>query len=239
MLFRFGLVDFFSSLGLVSKIVLLTLVLFSVGSWTVILYKWRFFRALEAADQRFLKAFSRYEYPLEASRDVHLHKDSGVAAVYVEVAVCYQLDGNGGGSRLPIEGLGNGGEGLPTQRYVERVLAHAIQEQINKTESYLPFLATTGNITPFVGLLGTVLGIIDAFHQIGTQGSASIQAVAPGVAEALVATAGGLFAAIPAVIAYNYFLSRVRSMAFRMDRFAIELTNALEMRGIREGAGQP
>lgn len=239
MLFRSGLFDFLSSLGLVSKAVLLTLVLFSVGSWAVILYKWRFFRALEGADQRFLKAFSRYEYPLEASRDVHLHKDSSVATVYVEVAVCYQLDGNGRGSRSAVESLGAGGEGLPTQRYVERVLAHSIQEQINKTESYLPFLATTGNITPFVGLLGTVLGIIDAFHEIGVQGTASISAVAPGVAEALVATAAGLFTAIPAVIAYNYFLSRVRSMAFRMDRFAIELTNALEMRGIREGAGQP
>jgi biopolymer transport protein TolQ len=239
MLFRSGLLDLLSSLGLVSKIVLLILLLFSVGSWTVILYKWRFFRALEAADHRFLKAFSRCEYPLEASRDIHLHKDSSVAAAYGEVAVCYQLDGNGGGARLAVEGLGSGGEGLPTQRYVERILAHAIQEQITRTEAYLPFLATTGNITPFVGLLGTVLGIIDAFHQIGAQGSASIQAVAPGVAEALVATAAGLFTAIPAVIAYNYFLSRVRQMAFRMDRFAIELTNALEMRGIRESAGQP
>jgi len=239
MLFRSGLFDYLSSLGLVSKFVLLVLLLFSVGSWAVILYKWRFFHTLEASDERFLKAFSRYEYPLEASRDVHLHKDSGVAAVYVEVAVCYQLDGKAGGPRRPIEGLGNGGQDLPTQWYVERVLAHSIQEQITKTEAYLPFLATTGNITPFVGLLGTVLGIIDAFHQIGVQGTASISAVAPGVAEALVATAAGLFTAIPAVIAYNYFLSRVRQMAFRMDRFAIELTNALEMRGIREGAGRP
>lgn len=239
MLFRSGFFDFLSSLGLVSKIVLLTLVLFSIGSWAVILYKWRVFRALETADQRFLKAFSRYEYPLEASRDVHLHKDSALVAVYVEVARCYQLDGNGGDSRLAVESLGPGGDGLPTQRYVERVLAHSTQEQINKTESYLPFLATTGNITPFVGLLGTVLGIIDAFREIGVQGTASISAVAPGVAEALVATAAGLFTAIPAVIAYNYFLSRVRQMAFRMDRFAIELTNALEMRGLREDARQP
>ncbi len=239
MLFRSGFFDFLSSLGLVSKFVLLVLVLFSIGSWAVILYKWRFFRALETADQRFLKAFSRYEYPLEASRDVHLHKDSALVAVYVEVAVCYQLDGNEGSPRLAVENLGPGGEGLPTQRYVERVLAHAIQEQINKTESYLPFLATTGNITPFVGLLGTVLGIIDAFREIGVQGTASISAVAPGVAEALVATAAGLFTAIPAVIAYNYFLSRVRQMAFRLDRFAIELTNALEMRGIRESVGKP
>ena len=240
MLFRSGLFDLLSSLGLVSKFVLLILLVFSIGSWAVILYKWRFFRRIETADQRFLKAFSRFEYPLEASRDIHLHSDSGVAAVFTEVTACYSTTGDGGGgARLAIEGEGHGGAGLPTQHYVERVLAHAIQEQITKTEAYLPFLATTGNITPFIGLLGTVLGIIDAFHQIGAQGTASIAAVAPGVAEALVATAAGLFAAIPAVIAYNYFLSSARRMAFRMDRFAIELTNALEMRGIRESAGQP
>src|SRR6059036_774808 len=135
--------------------------------------------------------------------------------------------------------VGEGEAGLPTQRAVERVLAHAIQEQITRTETDLPFLATTGNITPFIGLLGTVLGIIDAFREIGVQGTASIAAVAPGVAEALVATAAGLFTAIPAVIAYNYFLTRVRRMAFQMDRFAIELTNALEMRGLQEDASRP
>ena len=240
MLFRLSLLDLLSSLGLVSKFVLLVLLVFSIGSWTVILYKWRFFRGLEAADKRFLDAFGRFEYPLEASRDIHRHSGSGVAAVFAEVTACYNSAGNGGGeARLAIERAGTSGVELPTQHYVERVLAHAIQEQITKTEAYLPFLATTGNITPFIGLLGTVLGIIDAFHQIGAQGTASIAAVAPGVAEALVATAAGLFTAIPAVIAYNYFLSRVRQMAFRMDRFAIELTNALEMRGIRESAGQP
>ncbi|TLY24685.1 MAG: hypothetical protein E6K64_06060 [Nitrospirae bacterium] len=114
-----------------------------------------------------------------------------------------------------------------------------MQEQITRTEAELPFLATTGNVTPFIGLLGTVLGIIDAFREIGVQGTASIAAVAPGVAEALVATAAGLFTAIPAVIAYNYFLTRVRRMAFQMDRFAIELTNALETRGIQEDARRP
>ena len=118
-------------------------------------------------------------------------------------------------------------------------MEHAVQDQISRMESYLSFLATTGNITPFIGLLGTVLGIIDAFREIGTQGTASIAAVAPGVAEALVATAAGLFTAIPAVIAYNYFLSRVRRQTFRLDRFVIDLTNTLEIRGSREGAGKP
>src|SRR2546427_6264146 len=170
MLFRSGLLELLSSLGLVSKIVLLILLIFSIGSWTVILYKWRFFRRQEAADLRFLKTYRRNESPLAASRDLHLHRDSSAAAVFAEVARCYQLGGNGNpGSRLAIEGVGEGEAGLPTQRAVERVLAHAIQEQISRTETDLPFLATTGNITPFIGLLGTVLGIIDAFREIGVQ----------------------------------------------------------------------
>jgi biopolymer transport protein TolQ len=106
---------------------------------------------------------------------------------------------------------------------MERVASHIAQGQIARLESFLPFLATTGNISPFVGLLGTVMGIIDSFREIGTQGTASISAVAPGVSEALVATAAGLFAAIPAVIAYNYFLTRIRRTAFNMDTVTVEL----------------
>ncbi len=113
------------------------------------------------------------------------------------------------------------------QHVVERAASHLAQSQLSRLESYLPFLATTGNITPFVGLLGTVMGIIDAFREIGTQGTASISAVAPGVAEALIATAAGLFTAIPAVIAYNYFLTRIRSTAFRLDSVTIELLSSL------------
>jgi biopolymer transport protein TolQ len=110
---------------------------------------------------------------------------------------------------------------------IERTASHIGQRQLSQLETYLPFLATTGNITPFVGLLGTVMGIIDAFREIGTQGTASISAVAPGVAEALVATAAGLFTAIPAVIAYNYFLTRSRSTAFRLDSVSIEVLSSL------------
>ena len=116
----------------------------------------------------------------------------------------------------------------PNRQYLEKVAQHIIQNQINRQEAYLPFLATTGNLTPFIGLLGTVLGIINAFGEIGTQGSANIAAVAPGVSEALVATAAGLFAAIPAVMAYNFFLSRIRKMSFRVEAFTIEFLNTLE-----------
>ena len=126
-----------------------------------------------------------------------------------------------------VEGRDGSGSGPVDQHVVERTASHLAQSQLSRLESYLPFLATTGNITPFIGLLGTVMGIIDAFREIGTQGTASISAVAPGVAEALVATAAGLFTAIPAVIAYNYFLTRIRSTAFRLDSVTIELLSSL------------
>ena len=93
---------------------------------------------------------------------------------------------------------------------MEKTAAHIAQGQIARLESFLPFLATTGNISPFVGLLGTVMGIIDSFREIGTQGTASISAVAPGVSEALIATAVGLIVAIPAIIAYNGYMRVVK-----------------------------
>src|SRR2546428_11642949 len=115
MLFRSGLLEFFSSLGLVSKFVLLVLVVFSIGSWTVILYKWRFFRRQEAADLRFLKTYRRYEHPLDASRELHLHRDSSVAAVFSDVARCYRLGGDGDPPpRLGVGGGGGRGAGPPT-----------------------------------------------------------------------------------------------------------------------------
>src|SRR5256885_16986297 len=117
MLFRSGLLELLSSLGLVSKIVLLILLIFSIGSWTVILYKWRFFRRQEAADLRFLKTYRRYENPLEASRELHLHRDSAVAAVFSDVARCYRL-GGGGDPRARVAGgrVGGGGAGQPDPR---------------------------------------------------------------------------------------------------------------------------
>jgi len=239
MLFRSGLFGLLSSLSLVSKVVLLVLLGFSIFSWALILYKWRFFREQAAADERFLRAFEKVHDPLEAFRRVDRHRSSGVASVYAEVAKCYQVLGNGAIKGREIAPAADDTDKIPTQYYVERILGHAIQEQISRNETYLPFLATTGNITPFIGLLGTVLGIIDAFREIGVQGTASISAVAPGVAEALVATAAGLFAAIPAVIAYNYFLGRVRRQASRMERFGIDWMNVLARRKVKESVRQP
>ena len=123
------------------------------------------------------------------------------------------------------------------QHYVDKTVGYLVQNQISYLESYLPVLATTGNITPFIGLLGTVLGIIDSFREIGLQGTASIAAVAPGVSEALVATAAGLFTAIPAVIAYNYYLSRIRKTVFRIESFTIEVMHSLQARQKHQPVG--
>jgi biopolymer transport protein TolQ len=104
----------------------------------------------------------------------------------------------------------------------------ASSEELTRIERRLPWLATIGSVTPFIGLFGTVWGIIDAFHGLGTAGAATLRAVAPGISEALITTAAGLFAAIPAVIAYNVFLNQVREFGSRMDDFSLEMMNTIE-----------
>jgi biopolymer transport protein TolQ len=111
---------------------------------------------------------------------------------------------------------------------VERALNRACSAEATKLESTLSFLATTGSASPFIGLFGTVWGIMDTFRGIGTRGSATLAVVAPGISEALIATAAGLAAAIPAVIFYNYYLNKVKDMSGEMDNFASEVLNIIE-----------
>lgn len=221
--------ELIGSLGTVSILVLLTLLAFSIVSWAIIIHKWRLFRATDEMEQRFLGSCESYirmgdYHKLESV--AHESPDGPSSLVFlgllrkVDPAGNLFRDRSGGGA--PRENR------WPDRHYLEKVVQFIIQEQVNRLEGYLPFLATTGNITPFVGLLGTVLGVINAFREIGTQGTASIASVAPGVAEALVATAAGLFAAIPAVIAYNYFLIKIRRTVFRVEAFSIELLNTFE-----------
>lgn len=212
-MFQSGLTGLVGQLGAVSKVVLLLLFVFSVVSWAVIFAKWRAFRAADRGDRHFMGLLAKAKDLNELYRQLRHLEASPTAVVFQGVM-----------DRLP-ELRGEGPDGhVPLDRHViERTVAHLSQSQVSSLESSLPFLATTGNITPFIGLLGTVMGIIDAFREIGSQGTASIAAVAPGVAEALIATAAGLFTAIPAVIAYNYFLTRIRRTAFRLDTVAIEL----------------
>lgn len=214
-MFQTSPIGLLGSLGVVSKVVLLLLFCFSVISWAIILYKWAVFRSADAEDHRFMAVLSKAKDVDEVAR--HAHRTTGSPCAKIFHGVVDRLGREG---REPYEG---GGAPTFDRHVMERTASHIAQGQIAKLESFLPFLATTGNISPFVGLLGTVMGIIDSFREIGTQGTASIAAVAPGVSEALIATAAGLFAAIPAVIAYNYFLTRIRRTAFRMDSVTVEL----------------
>jgi biopolymer transport protein TolQ len=111
---------------------------------------------------------------------------------------------------------------------IQRAMQIASSEELTRLENRLPWLATTGSVTPFVGLFGTVWGIIDAFHGLGTAGAATLRAVAPGISEALITTAAGLAAAIPGVIGYNHFTQMMREYAARMDDFSMEFLNAVE-----------
>ncbi|MGH7235320.1 MAG: MotA/TolQ/ExbB proton channel family protein [Nitrospiraceae bacterium] len=219
------------SLGAVSKVVLLILFFFSVISWAIILYKWRAFRLSDQEDQRFLSAYSRARDRDDLRRRARRLAASPSAAVFVGVMDRINPEDEGSardrgaiGANLEQPGERAG----PDRPYLDRVVTLILQGQISKQEAYLHFLATAGNITPFIGLFGTVIGIINAFQEIGKQGTANIAAVAPGVAEALVATAAGLFAAIPAVIAYNYYLTRIRRTAFRVESFSLEFLNSLD-----------
>jgi biopolymer transport protein TolQ len=218
-MFQIGLMGLLGSLGTVSKVVLLFLFMFSVVSWAIILFKWRAFAAADRQDQQFMGLLAKAKDLEDLCRQVRRMEASPAAVLFEGV-----MDRVAG-----LRGLGqeNGGGGSADRQIIESTATHLSHSQLSRLESYLPFLATTGNITPFIGLLGTVMGIIDAFHEIGAQGTASIAAVAPGVAEALIATAAGLFTAIPAVIAYNYFLTRIRRTAFRLDTVTIELMTSL------------
>src|SRR4029079_11190741 len=217
-MFQTGMTGLMGSLGSVSKVVLFLLFVFSVVSWAIIFLKWRAFATADRMDHQFMTLLAKAKDLDDLCRQVR-RMESSPAAVLFE-GVMDRISG--------LRGQ-DGGSGPADRQLVERTAGHLSHSQLSRLESYLPFLATTGNITPFIGLLGTVMGIIDAFREIGAQGTASIAAVAPGVAEALIATAAGLFTAIPAVIAYNYFLSRTRRTAFRLDTVTIELMTSLSV----------
>jgi biopolymer transport protein TolQ len=225
-------IGLFGGLGTVSQVILMILLSFSIVSWAIIIYKWRVYRASDDEDRQFLNTYARAQDRDDLRRHARRFLLSPCAALFIGVMDRISPEPEGFSAEgLSRSILDSGQDAAPADRqYLDRVVAHIVQDQISKHESYLPFLATTGNITPFVGLLGTVLGIIDAFREIGKQGTASIAAVAPGVSEALVATAAGLFAAIPAVIAYNYFLSRIRKMSFRVEAFSIEFLNTVQVK---------
>jgi biopolymer transport protein TolQ len=211
--------------GPIVKFVLLTLIVFSVVSWAIIFLKFRLFRGIEKNQAVFAKAFAEGKN-LSALYDA---AEKSERTPLTEVFRTGYLElmrikrGRSGDPAGPVTRAGM----IPLEN-VERAMRKSVNEEIALMETYLPFLATTGSATPFIGLFGTVWGIMNAFSGIAMTGSATLSTVAPGIAEALIATAAGLAAAIPSVMAYNFFLNRVRGVATNLDGFSIEFVNFLE-----------
>ena len=216
-----------------SKSVLLILLLFSAVSWGIILYKvWQYRRA-ERDTGTFLQVFrksTKFSEVQSISASVANSPLVGIfQAGYAELNS--QLRQPPAKGATEAESKPPAGAARPTLRSldaVDRALLRATSSEVSKLEKRVPFLATTASITPFIGLFGTVWGIIFAFQSIGIQGSTSLSVVAPGIAEALIATAAGLFAAVPAVYFYNEFTTRVKDFATQMDDFALEFLNISE-----------
>jgi biopolymer transport protein TolQ len=207
--------DIFQNLKPVPLAVIATLVLFSLISWTIVFSKWGRFRKASRDNRNFLRAF-RKSSSLQA---VAIASEQFSSAPLVTV-----FDFGYGEVDRQVKQRG----GLVNKSAVERTLQLGISEEITKLERNMNWLATVASVSPFVGLLGTVWGIMDAFLGLGNAGSASLRAVAPGIAESLITTALGLLAAIPAAIFYNIFGNSVREIGTRMEDFSIEFQNLTE-----------
>lgn len=216
--------DLISNAGTVVKLVLLVLLYFSVTSWAIIIYKTLAIQRATRDSARFLEFFWAKRKFETISQGLGAFRHSPLAVLFSEVYQELTQGRRGGEGAEPVD------TDLGEQERVARVLRRATTSQTQRLEKYLAFLATTGSAAPFIGLFGTVWGIMDAFHGIGKSGSASLAVVAPGISEALVATAIGLIAAIPAVIAYNHFLNKVNVLIGEMDNFCQELLNIVQRR---------
>lgn len=205
-------------------IILLLLLLFSLLSWTIILRKWLTFRTVAQKSHDFLTIFRKSPRLSEIGSACELYHGTPLAGIFS--AGYQELN-----TQLQAAKSQNPERPVLSDRNVvgiQRALQRASTAELSVLEKSMSWLATTASVTPFIGLLGTVVGIINAFTGLSQEGTASIQAVAPGIAEALIATAAGLFAAIPAVIAYNQFVSRMKNIAAEMDDFSSEFLNLVE-----------
>jgi biopolymer transport protein TolQ len=208
--------DLVSTSGPVAKFVLLTLLAFSLISWAIILTKWSLLRRARLQSGRFLRAFRKAQRLQDIAAVAEQFRPSPLVGVFE------------GGFQEYRRQLSSAGASLRSVAAVQRGMQIGASEEITRLERNVPWLAITAAVTPFIGLFGTVWGIIDAFHGLGTAGGATLRAVAPGISEALITTAAGLAAAIPAVIAYNLIGNSIRVFAARGDDFTLEVLNAIE-----------
>ena len=209
--------------GLIVKLVLALLVVFSIVSWTIIATKWRELRGAAQDSEAFIEVYQ--EGPMETAYEAARSLDrSPLAVLYLES--CTEMGRLASATGRTLDQLDD-----QQVRNVERRLRWSGAREVERLERGLSFLATTGSSAPFIGLFGTVIGIIQAFQGIAEAGSASLAVVAPGIAEALIATAVGLFAAIPASIFYNVFVGRIEGLNASIDVFQGELSTDLKRLG--------
>lgn len=223
-----GMMDMIFGGGPSTKIVLATLALFSLASWIIIFWKWGQFRKLRKQGARFLQAMERTPRLEDAYKSVTRLPESAYTRVF-----------RGGINFFSELRPGTLKEDAPVGPGLSETQLHALQlvlekeqgEETDMLASGLQWLAVVGTVSPLLGLLGTVIGIMDAFLGITAMGSANIAAVAPGVAEALVTTVAGLFVAIPAVIAYNAYVNRLNFFSGELEGFASEFIGTLAREG--------
>lgn len=209
------IIDLVRETGPVAQGVLILLLAFSLVSWAIILSRWSLLKRARVQSGRFLRAFRRAQRLQDMAAVSEQFRPSPLVGVFQNGFREFERQvGSTGTLRNPLA--------------VQRAMQIASSEEMTRFERNLPWLAITGAVTPFIGLFGTVWGIIDAFHGLGTSGAATLRAVAPGISEALITTAAGLAAAIPAVIAYNLIGGSIRDFAARCDDFSLEMLNAVE-----------
>jgi len=216
------LTDLIGSSSPFAKIILAILLLFSIISWAIILFKFLELRATQKANDNFIKEFRRRKnldksFPA-LSRMSRSPYAVMLGAAYIEMESIVRGTGSEQKGIIDEDGLNHIAEAIDRTGIMQAM----------KLERYVVFLATTANASPFIGLLGTVWGIMDAFAEIGVRGTATLAVVAPGIAEALIATVAGLAAAIPAVIAYNFYTNQLRRINSEIDNFKSELYSAIK-----------
>jgi biopolymer transport protein TolQ len=210
-----ALMDMMNNIGSIAMCVLGLLLIASLYSWTIIFGKLGSFGKATNESRKFIRAFRKATRLNEISALAENYKASPLAQVFEEVYETYKRQTGGSGPPRNITAL-------------ERSAQTAASESITNMERRMTWLATIAATSPFVGLFGTVMGVVDAFHGLGTAGAATLRAVAPGISEALITTAAGLFVAVPAVVAYNQFTAKLRVLASATDDFCRELLNSFD-----------
>lgn len=225
---QLSILDMVTHAGPVGQLVMLTLLIFSLVSWTIVIMKARLFKKVRLDGEDFLEAFWNSSNLNEANTAAAEYEYSPQAAVFIagfnELQKINKIrnrkDDNRNNETLEMQ--------LATMDNLKRAVKKAESQKLSLLGSGLPFLATTGSATPFIGLFGTVWGIMASFHDIGQRGSASLAVVAPGISEALVATAAGLAVAIPAVIFFNYFSNKLDLVDGQLSNFSTDFLNLVE-----------